>query len=355
MSTKETDDGDDSVSSTEEKLVESQISNFAAKLGEETGGKYQVYIYRIVKDEESGRRKKPFLKKYVGVEPDPSEIAERYRGGTYLVQFIWYVGKVQKHKAYTLDIDEDAFPPLPKQSGSVVPYVGAPGMSEPMQLQLTFIHEIAEVMKAAYSQNGAAAIAPRDPLESMSGIMTTMEESYSRAMGIQSKIMERVFTRNMERTYGLGPEGGDTTETAREEEDTAGIVGKYGTIVKEVVDGLKYVFSLFGAVPPKMIEKVKKDERFKELLKDPKALLVIGKALRAEFGDEKASETMRSFGVQMVIKKAGTVVRTPDIPGTNDGAARRPVPAGTPALPSPRQIGPRKGGQVAKDKKPKAG
>lgn len=331
---KETEREDGSVVSTEEKLVEVQISNFAAKLGEETGNDYLVYIYRLVKDEESGKTKKPFLKKYIGVEPDPSEIAEKFRGGTYLVQFIWYIKKEQKHKAYTLDIDEKAFPPLPEKTNAISPYFGTPGLSEQTQLQLAFFHEIADVMKSAYSGNGAGAVVKQeDPLEMFDSLMQTMESSYSRAMIMQQKIMERVLSRKMETMYGLGPDG-EAVDAGAEEE--SGIVGKYAPVVKEIVDGLKYVFSFFGAVPPKMVEKVKNDGRFKELLKDPKALLVIGKALRQEFGDAKAAEIMRSFGVHMVIKKTGTVIKTPDIGGAAQGGARKPVPAGTPALPAPR-------------------
>ena len=335
MVPKEKDEGDGSVPSTEESLTEVKISNFAAKLGEETGGNYTVYIYRKKKDEETGNSKRPFIKKYVGIEPDPAEIAEKYRGGTYYIQFIWHEKKAQRSKGFTLDVDEDAFPPLPKQAGNALssPYIGAPGLSEQVQLQLAFFHEIAEVMKSAYSANNAHAGQVQDPLAAFSGLMDTMEDSYSRAMAVQSKIMERVLTRNMEKMFQLGPEGG-APDTGAEED--AGLVGKYAPVVKEVVDGLKYIFSMFGAVPPKVVENVKKDERFKEVLKDPKALIVIGKALRQEFGDAKAAEIMKSFGVQMVFKKAGTVVKTPDFAGVpSNGGARSPVPAGSPQTTGP--------------------
>jgi hypothetical protein len=314
----------------DESSVPALIQAFASKLGEETHNQFTCYIYRIVTDPETGRRKKPFVKKYVGIEPDPAEIAERHRAGTYLVQFIWYVKGKQQSKAYSLDVDDEAFPPLPKTpAGALVPY--NPGMSENMTLQLSMMHEISEIMKAAYSNNGGGSMrgtVQQDPLDMFSGLMETMEGSFSRAMAIQSKIMERVFTKNMEKVYGLNGEeiaGGSAPVGTMEE---TGIIGKYAPIVREVVDGIKTVIGFFGDVPPDVIKKVQSDGRFKELMKDQKALIVIGQALRREFGDQKAAEIMNSFGVRMIIKPTPEIARTPEIGGKRvQGTAGR---AGTP-------------------------
>jgi len=103
------------------------------------------------------------------------------------------------------------------------------------------------------------------------------------------------------------------------------------------VDGLKTVVGFFGdKVPAEVVKKVTTDNRFKTLLKDRDALVVIGRALRREFGDEKAGALMNTFGVRMVLKpgKAEPVAQTPPIAalggrqgpanGTNGGKA---VPA----------------------------
>jgi len=308
----------------EAKTTEQQIANFAAKLGEETGGKYQVYIYRIEKDEETGKQKKPFVKKYVGIEPDPAEIAERFRGGSYLCQFIWYVKGEQKSRGWVIDIDPEAFPPLPKDRSLVSLPVNS-NLSETMQLQLATISAITEVMKAAYSQgnNGAGrgAAPAQDPLDMFSGMMATMENSYRKAMQIQSTVLERVYMRSLESQYGI-QEGG--AAPAAEE---PGMIGQYGGIIKEIIDGLKYVVGLFGGnIPPQVVEKVKRDERFKEFLKDEKFLVVIGSALRREFGDKKAAEYMEKFGVKMIVKRPA-IAATPEIPGLKSPAGGRGGPA----------------------------
>ena len=313
----------------ETETTEAKISNFAAKLGEETGNDYQVYIYRMVRDEESGRQSKPFIKKYIGVEPDPAEIAEKFRGGKYLVQFIWYVKKVQKSKAYTVEIDAEAFPPLPKQSNMITALSGNSNLSEAMQMQLATMATVADVMKSAYASgnNGPGRnVVQSDPLEMFSGLMETMESTFTRSMAIQQQIMERVFQRNMEKNYGLL-----TDETAPAPVESGeldqGLIARYAPIVREIVDGIKTVMSLFGEMPKKVIDKVKSNDRFQALLRDPKALTVVGSALRKEFGDDKAASIMNSFGVRMVFKQSQQVHKTPDIPGT--GAAGGPGISGT--------------------------
>ena len=307
------DDGTNDSETTD--TVEKEINAFAAKLGQDTGNKYSCYVYRMVTDEETGRKKKPFCKKYVGVEPDPMEIAERFRGGTYLVQFIWYANREQKSKAYTLDVDTDAFPPLPKTAGAF----GANGqlipsnISEQMQLQMMTISSITEVLKAAYTNNKPDLRA--DPLEQFSGVMEVMEGSFTRAMQLNQKVMERVYLKSMEKKYGLDDVEITQSSPQQVASEETGIIGKYAPIIKQVVDGLSQIFSMFGdKVPKEIVQRVKSDNRFKSLLSDPKALVVIGTALKREFGQEKANEIMRMFGVKMVPRPISQVTVTPSVP-----------------------------------------
>jgi hypothetical protein len=320
---KENEDSSASTVTTEEKTTEAQISNFATKLGEETGNKYVAYVYRLVKDEDSGRTKKPFIKKYIGVEPDPADIAEKFRGGSYLVQFIWYIGKAQKSKAFTVDVDAEAFPPLPKQSNSLIPFPGSPNMSETMQMQLATINAITEVMKSAYSSgnngNGRGFV-QQEPVEAFSNLMETMESTFSRAMAIQSKVMERVYLKNMESKFGLASE--EQGAGPQQETDDSSLISKYAPIINDVVEGIKTIFGLFGTIPENVVKKVQADNRFKAVLKDQRALIVIGQALRREFGDDKATAIMKTFGVQLVVRPSPDVVKTPDIPGVTSGKAQ---------------------------------
>jgi hypothetical protein len=302
------------LSEADEKTQEIKISNFAAKLGEETGGKYQVYIYRIIKDDDSGRTKKPFVTKYIGQEPDPAEIAERFRGGQYLLQFIWYekAGGEQHSKGFTLDIDNDVFPPLPKQNPALG-YTGNPNLSENMQLQLAFLSSVSEVLKAAYSSGGNQKIVQQDPMDAFGGMLSMIQGTFQKAMAMQSTIYERVYMKGLEDKFGLSPDGSVPVDGG----EGSGVVGQYAPLIREIVDGLKTVVGLFGTVPPDIVKKVKKDARFSELLKDKDALIVIGAALRKQFGDDKAREYMRKFGVEMVFKKPLQIVKTPPIGGAD--------------------------------------
>jgi hypothetical protein len=309
-----------SKNSDNDDLMPSQIQCFAAKLGEETGNHFTCYIYRIIRDEETGRQKRPIVQKYVGVEPDPYEIAQKFRAGTYLFQFIWYVNKQQRNKSYTLDVDDEAFPPLSKQDTALIPYGTQSGLPDNMKLQLAMMHEISDVMKAAYTSNGSREV-QSDPLEMFSGMMATMENSFTRAIGLQQKIMERVMERNMSTKYGLPMEG----QIEQDLPDESGLVGKYAPIVKEVVDGLKMVVGMFGtAIPQTVVRQVKGSDRFRELIKDKEALLCVGKALRSQFGNERAVSLMKSFGVRMEFRPMeGDVSKTPPIAAL---AAPNPAP-----------------------------
>lgn len=291
-----------------------KISNFAAKLGEETGGKYQVYVYRVVKDEDSGRYKKSFVHKYINTEPDPAEIAQRFRGGQYLLQFIWYKDGEQQSHGETMDVDGDIFPPLPKEDNALIKYSGNSNLSENMQLQLAFISSVSEVLKAAYASGGNQKIVQQDPLDAFGGMLAMMETTFKKAMTMQSTIYERVFMKGLEDKYGLADGGAVPVDGG----EGSGLVGQYAPLIREIVDGLKTVVGLFGTVPPDVVQRVKKEPRFQELLKNKDALVVIGAALRKQFGDEEARKHMRAFGVEMVFKKPQSglqIARTPEIGG----------------------------------------
>jgi hypothetical protein len=285
--------------------VEAKIVAFSAKIGQETENKYTVYVYRMIKNEETGRTDRPFVAKFVGVEPDPYQIAEKYRGGKYLITFMWKKGKESKNKSFIFDVDMDTFPPIPKQgSSSMLPVIsGNANLSENMQISLVMMQTIGEVMKEAYrsgSQNVGPVQRNADPVDNFSSILDTIEGGYMRAMSIQSKLMERVFTRSMEQKFGLPPE---SPAPEQDMGDSAGAVAQYMPIVKEVVDGLKTVFSFFGEkVPKKVVQQVRSNERFQALISDPDALRVVGQALRNEFGNDRAQSIMNSFGVKMIVR-----------------------------------------------------
>jgi hypothetical protein len=297
--------------------IPAQIASFASKLGDEVGTKFRCYVYRVVKDPESGRTKRPFVKKYDGVEPDPCEIAEQFRAGTYSMQFVWKPRSKSDtgNKAFTLDVDENAFPPISKNT-AITPYGNTGGnMSEAMTIQLTMMHEISEVMKSAYQSGGnnLSRVGPNnDPMEMFTGLFEQMESGFTRAMAIQTKIMERVMQKKMENSYGLTDEVSPAPQLAGGDET---IIGKYAPIVNEIVSGIKTVIGFFGEnVPANVVKKVKENERFQDLLKDQKALVVIGQALRREFGDEKAQNLMNTFGVRMVIQRPPSAVSQTPIP-----------------------------------------
>jgi hypothetical protein len=295
--------------------VEAEVSNFAVKLGEEVGKKYTVYVYKMIKDEEEGVRKS-FQKKYIGIEPDPAEIAEKYRGGKYLLQFIWYIKGSQKSRSFVLYVDNDVFPPIPKNN-TLMPfqYPGGSSLSETMQLQLATMSMITEVMKSAYSAgNNRQENVRADPFDTMESSMELMENSFKRAMQINNTVMERLLTRKMETQFGLGNDGGNGAP----EEDQPALVAKYTPLIREVVDGVKTLFSLFGEIPKQAIQKVKENDKFKMLLNDPKALVVVGSALRKEFGDAKAGKVMESFGVKMVPRPRQPVSQTPEMGSFTD-------------------------------------
>lgn len=300
--------------------IPAQITSFASKLGDEVGTKFRCYVYRVIKDPETGRTKRPFVKKYDGIEPDPCEIAEQFRAGTYSMQFVWKPRSKNDtgNKAFTLDVDENAFPPVIKNN-SVTPYGHTGNMSDAMTLQLTMMHEISEVMKSAYQSpaNNQMRVPGNDPMEMFTGLFEQMESGFTRAMAIQTKIMERVMQKKMENSYGLTDENIQPAQIAGSDET---IIGKYAPIVNEIISGIKTVIGFFGDnLPPTVVKKVKENERFKDILKDQKALVVIGQALRREFGDDKAQDLMNTFGVRMVIQRPLSNVSQTPIPAVARG------------------------------------
>jgi hypothetical protein len=313
--------------------IEAQISSFASMIGQETGNKYFAYVYRVARDEESGRTKQKYLKRYYGIEPDPQEIAEKFRGGKYLITFVWKHGNKQKTRSYTLDIDETAFPELPKEAAAnnqIMSLAGMNNMPDPLKMQLFMMQTIGEVMKEAYKANnaalpGRAPAAPVDPYEQFGGLLQAMEQNYSGMMKIQSTMFQRMFEKTMENKLGLEPVG--AADAAVDTQDV--ILGKYGPLIKELVGGLKIVLETFGnKVPKEIVKRVQSDDRFKELRSNPKALVEVGQTLRREFGDDKARNIMRSFGVDMVIKPVQQVIQTPDIPAKASPGVSRIEPRG---------------------------
>jgi hypothetical protein len=185
-----------------------------------------------------------------------------------------------------------------------------------MQLQMMTINSITEVLKAAYANGNNRPDYRADPLEQFAGVMEVMEGSFTRAMQLNQKVMERVYLKSMEKKYGL--EDGEVvqSEQAVQPQDDGGIIGKYAPMIKQVIDGISQLFSMFGdkGIPKQVVEKVRSDGRFRALLNDPKALVVIGQALRKEFGTDKANDIMRMFGVKMVPKPVQPVNITPSVP-----------------------------------------
>lgn len=310
--------------------TEASILSFAQSLGEETKDNFKVFLYRWARDEETGKYKKKFLASLDSKQPDIDEIANRFRGGSYLLSFVYKKGNIPKSKSFMLDIDEDSFPILPKNingSTNTFPMMGNSNLSESMQLQLMTLQSVSEIMKEAYRGGNQGAVSNRfDPMEQFSGIMETVENTMQRTISIQQSIMERVFKKSMETRYGLLEENTPSTENQISDNPNS-VISQYTPMIREIVDGLKTVFSFFGdKVPEKLVQQVKSDERFKSIAKDPQALMVIGQALRKEFGDDKAGEIMKSFGVKMIIKKPIPVRETPNIPQVTQKALKPSIP-----------------------------
>jgi hypothetical protein len=311
------------------------ISAFASKLGEEVGEKFSCYLYREYKDD-SGRAKKTFLFKFPGIEPDPMEIAEKYRGGKYHFQFIWKEGKAQRSKGFTLEIDAQAFPPIDKNALAFPLAATSPNMSESMQLQLAMVQGITRAMEAGFAQGSNRVQSPAavDPTEMFSSMLENMMDSFQRVNKIQQSVMERVVQRNMESTYGLEDQRQLSGSPSQEE---GGLIEKYAPIVKEIIDGIKSITSLFGEkVPKTVVAQVRSNDRFHQVLRDPRAIMVIGSALRREFGDEKTNQYLKTFGIRME-NRPGI---TPNIPSMEVPQASPRVPP-VPAAASGSKVNPR--------------
>lgn len=308
-----------------------EIDLFAKTLGVDTENKFFCYVYRRIKNEGDVSEKRLYVHKYSGDEPvDPDLIAQNFRGGRYLLQFMWKDGKTPKSKSFTFDVDPDCFPPIQRTPPLLGNYPVQPGsLSESVHLQLATINAITEVMKS-FASSDKAAVRSQEPSEFMEDTMEMVAATYKRMMGIQQNLYERMVTSSMEKQLGLSPVGGQQIE----EEIEPSLIQKYAPLVKDIIEGLKTVINMFGdKVPKTVIREVQTNDRFKALLADPEALKVVGSALRKNFGDQKANELMQSFGVKMVFR-----AKTPDIPGVNAvPVLPAPVNGKKPALVRPSQ------------------
>jgi hypothetical protein len=262
---------------------------------------FDVYVYRVIQDN-SKKIHHPFLTKYNNYLPDEAEIAEKFRGGRYKLQAIWYQGKVQKSQSWSYEIDESTFPA--QSSISTLPISNNPGdVTQNMMLI------VADIMKTAYAVRPGTEneVSRRDPLEMFTEVQGKMSEMYNGMLDIQQNVMQRAFQNNLEKKYGLIGGTAEEQNTDDEEERTGGIM-QSGVIeiVRQIVDGAKLVLPLLGipgAQP--VIDSIKKNPEFSkyaELAKNPVIVKEVAQALRKEYGDKKAGLLLKSFGISMVAR-----------------------------------------------------
>lgn len=283
---------------------------------------FDVYVYRIVQDSNKKVRN-PFLTKYENYLPDELEIAEKFRGGRYKLQAIWYENKKQRSESWSYEIDEESFPvqspinSLPIKSGS-----------DPTQ---TLMLLVADIVKSAYTTRAPIEndFTRRDPLELFGEVQGKMQEMYQRMMDIQGNVMERSFQMTLEKKYGL-IEGSGTTAGDDEEENAGIMESGVVEIVKQVVDAAKLILPILGLPGAKpVVEGIKKNPAFSkyaELANNPLIVQEVARALRKEYGDNKAALLLKSFGINMVARPAPAPAAPARVPVQEVPA--RVVPAG---------------------------
>jgi hypothetical protein len=262
---------------------------------------FDVYVYRIVQDL-NRRVRNPFLTKYENYLPDELEIAEKFRGGRYKLQAIWYIGGKQKSESWSYEIDDESFPvqsainSLPIKSGS-----------DPTQ---TLMLLVADIVKSAYTTRAPIENdnIRRDPLELFGEVQGKMQEMYQRMMDIQGNVLERSFQMNLEKRYGLLEDGSVSAAGDDEGEGSGMMESGVIEIVKQIVDGAKLILPLLGLPGTKpVIEGIKSNPAFSkyaELAKNPLIVQEVARALRKEYGDNKAGLLLKSFGINMVARPA---------------------------------------------------
>lgn len=289
----------------EETQVQSDTAskiNAFKKARESEQDDFDVYVYRVVQDSNK-KIHHPFLTKYQNYLPDEAEIAEKFRGGRYKLQAIWYEKKEQKSQSWTYDICESTFP-----AQSSVPAL--PLSNNPGDITQNMMLIVADIMKTAYAVRPGVEneVSRRDPLEMFTEVQGKMSEMYNGMLDIQQNVMQRAFQNNLEKKYGLI--GGTAVEQDAEDETegTGGGIMQSGVIeiVRQIVDGAKLVLPLLGipgAQP--VIDSIKKNPEFSkyaELAKNPVIVKEVAQALRKEYGDKKAGLLLKSFGISMVAR-----------------------------------------------------
>lgn len=285
--------------------------NLFKKARDAEQAEFDVYVYRIVTDSNKKQRN-PFLTKYSNYLPDEQEIAEKFRGGRYKLQAIWYVNGKQKSESWSYEIDESAFPVQSSLSKLTPPSSGGDFTQNMMFM-------VADIVKAAYTTRAPVEndFTRRDPLEMFGEVQAKMQEMYTRMIDIQAGVMERSFQAKLENKFGLG-----TTDDNQfdDEGESAGIM-ESGVIeiVKQIVDAAKLILPMLGLPGAKpIVEGIKKNPAFSkyaELAKDPVIVREVAAALRNEYGDVKAGLLLNSFGIKMV--------QRPGVPAAVPG---KPVP-----------------------------
>ena len=280
---------------------------------------FDVYVYRVRTDTNK-KKHNPFLHKYENHIPDELEIAEKFRGGVYKLQAIWYDKKDQKSESWSYEIDEVAFPAVPV-SPFPVP-VASGSTSGDMTQNLMFM--IADIVKTAYTSRPVESNEPqKDPLEMFGEVSNKMQEMYGRMIDIQTAVMERSFQNKLEKSFGLIGEQSGNEQQIDDEQEKGLMESGVLEIVKQVVEGAKMIMPILGLPGTKpVVESIKNNPMFSkyvELAKNPVVVAEVAGALRREYGDKKAALLLKSFGINMVSRPG---VRAPV------AAAPARVPAG---------------------------
>jgi hypothetical protein len=260
---------------------------------------FDCYVYRVIQD----HNKKvhfPFLFKYESYLPDEQEIAEKFRGGKYKIQTIWYVNGKQKSESWTYEIDESAFP----VGSPIKSLITSPQNSNDMSTNMMLM--VADIVKTAYASRpiNDSNENRKDPLELFSDVQTKMQGMYEKFMDIQQNVMERSFELSLEKKFGLLDNKNEISDSEDNASGAGMLDGGVIEIVKQVVDAAKMILPMLGLPGAKpVVESIKKNPAFSkyaELAKNPAIVKEIAGALRKEYGDEKAALLLKSFGINMV-------------------------------------------------------
>lgn len=272
---------------------------------------FDVYVYRVRSDSNK-KKHNPFLHKYENHIPDELEIAEKFRGGVYKLQAIWYEKLHQKSESWSYEIDEVAFPPVPV-SPFPVPVANGAGSGD-MTQNLMFM--VADIVKTAYTRPVENSEPRRDPLELFGEVSDKMQSMYGRMIDIQTAVMEKSFQMKLEKSFGLtGDQSGENQTIEGEEVEKGFLESGVLEVVKQIVEGAKMIMPMIGFPAAKpVVESIKKNPAFSkyiELAKNPVVVAEVAGALRREYGDKKAALLLKSFGINMVPRPGVSVSAAP--------------------------------------------